>query len=158
MTVGIFLVERLAQITATADPDLGKLTIFWCLAIILVTSARIVARGVARRGLAYVQNTIVVGAGDVGQLVARKLLHHKEYGLNVVGFVDTSPRDRSSEVEHVRVLGEVSDLPELVRAYGIDRAVFAFSKDSHTELLPLVRVLRDMGVQVDLVPRLFEVI
>ncbi len=158
MTVGVFLVERLAQITATADPDLGKLTIFWVLAIVLVTSARIVARGLARRSLAYIQNTIVVGAGDVGQLVARKLLHHKEYGLNVVGFVDASPRGRSPEVDHLKVLGGLSELRELVRSYGIDRAVFAFSHDSHADLLPLVRALRDMGVQVDVVPRLFEVI
>ena len=158
MTVGVFVAERLAQITATADPNLGKLTIFWVFAILLVTFARIAARGLARRSLAYVQNTIVVGAGDVGQLVARKLLHHKEYGLNVVGFVDANPRGRRPDVEHVKVLGGLSDLRELVRLYAVDRVVFAFSNDSHAELLPLVRALRDMGVQVDVVPRLFEVI
>lgn len=158
ITVGVFLVERLAQLTATADPDLGKLTVFWALAIVLVTCARIAARGLARRSLAYVQNTIVVGAGDVGQLVARKLLHHKEYGLNVVGFVDANPRARRPDVEHLKVLGGLSDLRELVRIYAVDRVVFAFSNDAHADLLPLVRALRDMGVQVDLVPRLFEVI
>jgi saccharopine dehydrogenase-like NADP-dependent oxidoreductase len=31
---------------------------------------------------------VVVGAGDIGQLVARKLLQHPEYGINLVGFVD----------------------------------------------------------------------
>jgi exopolysaccharide biosynthesis polyprenyl glycosylphosphotransferase len=158
VTVGVFLTERLAQLTATADPDLGKLTVFWALAIVLVTGARIAARGLARRSLAYVQNTIVVGAGDVGQLVARKLLHHKEYGLNVVGFVDGNPRARRPDVEHLKVLGGLSDLRELVRIYAVDRVVFAFSNDAHADMLPLVRALRDMGVQVDLVPRLFEVI
>jgi exopolysaccharide biosynthesis polyprenyl glycosylphosphotransferase len=158
MTVGVFVAERLAQVTAAADPDLTKLTVFWALAIVLVTCARIAARGLARRSLAYVQNTIVVGAGDVGQLVARKLIHHKEYGLNVVGFVDANPRGRRPDVEHVNVLGGLADLQNLVRSYAVDRVVFAFSNDSHTDLLPLVRALRDMGVQVDLVPRLFEVI
>ena len=158
MTVGVFLVERLAQLTATADPDLGKLTVFWAFAIVLVTCGRIAARGLARRSLAYVQNTIVVGAGDVGQLVARKLLHHKEYGLNVVGFVDAKPRERRADVQHLNVLGGLADLRELVRVYGVERVVFAFSNDAHAELLPLVRALRDMGVQVDVVPRLFEVI
>jgi exopolysaccharide biosynthesis polyprenyl glycosylphosphotransferase len=158
MTVGVFLAERFAQVTAAADPDLTKLTIFWGLAIVLVSCARIAARGLARRSLAYVQNTVVVGAGDVGQLVARKLLHHKEYGLNVVGFVDANPRGQRSDVEQVKVLGGLADLRNLVRIYAVDRVVFAFSNDSHAELLPLVRSLRDMGVQVDVVPRLFEVI
>ena len=139
MTVGVFVAERLAQITAAANPDLGKLTIFWVFAILLVTCARIAARGLARRSLAYVQNTIVVGAGDVGQLVARKLIHHKEYGLNVVGFVDANPRGRRPDVEHVNVLGGLADLQNLVRSYAVDRVVFAFSHDSHTDLLPLVR-------------------
>ena len=40
---------------------------------------------------AIVQNTMIVGAGEVGQLVARKLLEHPEYGINVVGFVDREP-------------------------------------------------------------------
>jgi exopolysaccharide biosynthesis polyprenyl glycosylphosphotransferase len=158
MTVGVFVAERLAQITVVADPDLGKLTIFWVFAILLVTCARIAARGLARRSLAYVQNTIVVGAGDVGQLIARKLNHHAEYGLNVVGFVDANPRGRRPDVEHMGVLGGLADLRHLVRIYAVDRVVVAFSNDSHADLLPLVRSLRDMGVQVDVVPRLFEVI
>ena len=49
-------------------------------------------RASARRRVAYVQNTIIVGAGDVGQLVARKLRQHPEYGLNLVGFVDDAPK------------------------------------------------------------------
>ena len=50
-----------------------------------------VARALCRRSSSYFQNTIIVGAGDVGQLVARKLLQHPEYGINLVGFVDTQP-------------------------------------------------------------------
>jgi hypothetical protein len=35
-----------------------------------------------------------VGAGDVGQLAARKLQHHPEYGLRLEGLVDDRPRSR----------------------------------------------------------------
>ncbi len=44
-----------------------------------------------RRTDAYVQNTLIVGAGHVGQRVARKLLQHPEYGVNIIGFVDDQP-------------------------------------------------------------------
>ncbi len=37
------------------------------------------------------QNTVIVGAGDVGQLIARKLQQHPEYAIRLVGFVDDSP-------------------------------------------------------------------
>ena len=63
--------------------------------IYFITAGRALARGLARRHLAYVQNTIIVGAGDVGQLVAKKLRQHPEYGLNLVGFVDGHIREGS---------------------------------------------------------------
>ena len=54
--------------------------------------------------------------------------------------------------------GDLEELPRLVQAHDVDRVIFAFTDDSHVELLPLIRQLREAGVQVDLVPRLFEVI
>ena len=52
----------------------------------------------SRRTLAYVQNAVIVGAGDIGQLVARKLLQHPEYGINLVGFVDSEPKERQADL------------------------------------------------------------
>ncbi len=58
----------------------------------MVPIARMVARELCRRSPAYEQNTVIVGAGDIGQLIGRKLIKHPEYGANVVGFVDRAPR------------------------------------------------------------------
>ncbi|HYP48641.1 MAG TPA: exopolysaccharide biosynthesis polyprenyl glycosylphosphotransferase, partial [Thermoleophilaceae bacterium] len=103
--------------------------------------------------------TIIVGAGEVGQLMARKVLHHPEYGLNLVGFVDADPRDRPSHLEHLPVRRSgLQALQRLVSDHDVDRVIFAFSGDPHEELLHVIRQVREAGVQVDLVPRLFEVI
>ena len=53
-----------------------RLVAFWGLSVLIVTGGRAVARATVRRSVAYLQNTIIVGAGDVGQLTARKLLAH----------------------------------------------------------------------------------
>jgi exopolysaccharide biosynthesis polyprenyl glycosylphosphotransferase len=157
-TVGVFLMTRLPALAGSVDPDLAKFTAFWALGIVVVTAAREAARAVGRHDADYLQNTVIVGAGDVGQLVARKVLHHPEYGLNLVGFVDDSPLERRSFLEHLPVQGDLGELPRLVRDNDVDRVIFAFSGNPHNELLALIRQLRDVGVQVDLVPRLFEVI
>jgi exopolysaccharide biosynthesis polyprenyl glycosylphosphotransferase len=158
VTVGVFLMTRLPALGGGADPDLTKFTAFWVLAISAVTVARVVARTVGRHDPSYRQNTLIVGAGQVGQLMARKLLHHPEYGLNLVGFVDAHPLRRPAHLGHLPVRGELEDLPRLVADGDVDRVIFAFSGNPHDELLPLIRQLREAGVQVDLVPRLFEVI
>ena len=82
--------------TGLASPQLERLVVFWLLAILLVTTRRAVARTVAV-ARAATRGTVMVGAGDVGQLVARKLLQHPEYGLDLVGFVDADPLERRVE-------------------------------------------------------------
>jgi exopolysaccharide biosynthesis polyprenyl glycosylphosphotransferase len=129
--------------------------VFGALALPSLVLARACARAVMRRRLIYVQNAVIVGAGMTGQLVASKLIHGCS-GINVVGFVDTRPTPLSRELVGARFLGDIESLPTIVRLLDIDRVIVAFSSDSDAELLALVRRLDDVGVQVDIVPRLFD--
>jgi lipopolysaccharide/colanic/teichoic acid biosynthesis glycosyltransferase len=45
-----------------------------------------------------------------------------------------------------------------VRIFDIERVVIAFSAQSQDETLKLIRSLRDFDVQIDIVPRLFEIV
>jgi exopolysaccharide biosynthesis polyprenyl glycosylphosphotransferase len=139
-----------------AHPSAQKLVIFWAFAIAFVCVGRAGARTLARRNAAYVQNTVIVGAGEVGQLFARKLLIHPEYGMNLVGFVDAEPKERREGLEHLALLGDTERLPAIIRFLDVERVIVAFSNDSHEETLESLRSLKDLDVQIDIVPRLFE--
>jgi exopolysaccharide biosynthesis polyprenyl glycosylphosphotransferase len=134
--------------------------VVWLLAAPLLSATRSVVQTRWSRSAARSQRTIIVGAGEVGRLLARKIQAHPEAGIRLVGFVDAQPR--TAEVaplkELVPVLGDPSSLVELVDSYAIERVIIAFSIDRHDRLLEVIRNLVDMGVNVDLVPRLFEVI
>jgi exopolysaccharide biosynthesis polyprenyl glycosylphosphotransferase len=158
VTVGSWLLFAFAAVTHRVEPSFSRLLGFWLFAIIAITAGRAIARGIARRHLAYVQNTIIVGAGDVGQLVAKKLRQHPEYGLNLVGFVDDQPKTRGDGLTDVAILGGLDHLPQMVRILDVERVIVAFSNDSHEEMLDLIRSLKDLDIQIDLVPRFFEVI
>src|SRR5436190_18975140 len=145
-------------LTHVAHPTAGKLATFWAAAIVLVSCGRALARAHCRRHVSYQQNTIVVGAGDVGQLIGKKILKHPEYGLNLVGFVDDSPKERREDLEHLTLLGPLDRLPALVRMLDIERVVLSFSNDPHERTLELVRSLKDLDIQIDVVPRLFELV
>jgi exopolysaccharide biosynthesis polyprenyl glycosylphosphotransferase len=158
VTITSWLIFAIAHVTRIADPGLGKLFVFWAIAITAVPVFRAAGRAYCRRQIEYLQNTIIVGAGDVGQSLAWKLLKHPEYGLNLVGFVDSSPREPREGLEHLTILGEPDELPYLVDLLDIERVIFAFTLDSHDELLGLIRTLNDLDIRVDIVPRLFEVL
>jgi exopolysaccharide biosynthesis polyprenyl glycosylphosphotransferase len=157
-TLGAWLFLAGTWATDARQVDFGRLLVFWVLAVALVTGARVGARAVCRRRLTYMQNTVVVGAGDVGQLVARKLLQHPEYGINLLGFVDGDPRPLGRHVVDVPVLGGIDELPALVRVLDVERVIVAFTRDSRERMVDLVRTLQDLDVQIDVVPRFFEVV
>jgi exopolysaccharide biosynthesis polyprenyl glycosylphosphotransferase len=158
LTVGAWIFFALAYVLDFANPSFPKLALFWLLAITIVPIGRTVARSLCRHRDAYLQNTVIVGAGRVGQQVGRKLLQHPEYGVNVVGFVDEHPRERGDQLSDLTVLGSTAQLPQLVGALDIERVIVAFSKAPHSETLELIRDLNQREVQVDVVPRLFEVL
>lgn len=158
ITIGAWILYAGAWLTGLWTPELAELVFFWGAGIGLVTAGRATARAVCRHSISYLQNTIIVGAGDVGQLVARKLLKHPEYGINLVGFVDASPKAPRQDLEHLTLLGSPEDIGEIVSAYDVERVVIAFSNESHEELLHLIRSLKGLPVQIDIVPRLFEIV
>ena len=158
VTIGAWLLFVAVRATGIANPDLAKLTTFWGLCILLVVSARAIARTACRRTLAYLQNAVIVGSDRVGQLVARKILRHPEYGINVVGFVDADPAELPADLGHVRVLGPPEQLVDLVRLLDVERVILALPEQSNQESVEIVRALKGCHVQVDIVPRVFELV
>ncbi len=158
LTLGTWLAYAGVAVTGLGNPQLGKFFVFWASAVALVTGGRAIARAVCRRMPAYLQNTLIVGAGDVGQDVARKIIQHPEFGLRVVGFVDSGPRPRVPTLEDLPILGSLEHVPGLVRALEVERVIIAFGADPHERMLALIRDLKDQPVQVDVVPRFFEMI
>jgi exopolysaccharide biosynthesis polyprenyl glycosylphosphotransferase len=154
-TWGLFVATRLAGF---AQPHLWRLIAFWALAIGLIALTRCLGRVYCRRRITYLQNVIIVGAGEVGQFIAKKLLQHTEYGVNLLGFVDAEPRSLRPELAGLRVLGWSEDLPALVRLFDVERVIFAFSREPEPSMRELVRAMKQLDVQVDIVPRLFEAV
>ncbi len=158
VTTGVWSALAVVYAVHLSDRTMGRLFVFWGLALLLVTLGRSAARSVSHRSLTFLQNTLIIGAGEVGQLVARKILHHPEYGMNLVGFVDGEPRQRRPGVEHLAHLGPPERLPEIMRLFDIERVIIAFSNERHHETLSLIRSLNKHNVHIDIVPRLFEVV
>jgi exopolysaccharide biosynthesis polyprenyl glycosylphosphotransferase len=158
VTFGTWVVFVGSWATKLARPELDRVTSFWLFALVFVLSGRTVARTVVRRMPGYRQTAIVIGAGHVGQLVARKIQHHPEYGIDLIGFVDDNPRERRADVVGAPVLGTLSDLSEVVSSTGVDRVIVAFSEEPDESTMSMVRALRDNEVLVDVVPRLYELV
>lgn len=158
VTVGTWLFFVAAHASGLANLHLDKLLAFWMLAVILVTVGRIASRAFVRGLRGGYERTVIVGAGYVGQLIAEKLAHHPEYGIELVGFVDLAPRGLPDHLAHLRTLGSPESLYAIAFEHDVQRVLVAYSLTPDDELLPVLRRLRRRGLRIDIVPRFFELI
>ncbi|MEA2495032.1 MAG: hypothetical protein QOJ29_2943 [Thermoleophilaceae bacterium] len=134
----------------------------WVFGMLYVSGGRLVL-GLSQRharveGLIG-KRTLIVGAGRIGAQVERRLDEQPELGLRPVGYVDAHPpSDDQVAGRHVPVLGGPDDLDRIVRTTGAEHVVLAFlsSRGSDAKLVPIVRLCDELGLEVSLVPRLFE--
>ena len=101
--------------------------------------------------------TLIVGAGKVGHLVARRLMDRPEFGLQPVGFLDNDPLEIEGRTTALPVLGASWDLERILEENDVEHVIFTFSTAPHAVMLNMVRRCRELGVSASLVPRLFEV-
>lgn len=115
---------------------------------------RAAARVSLHRSPALRQRTLILGSGEVALQLVQRLKRHQELGLEPVGYID----DDVHEPGRLGIprLGTLDTLADLITFGRVDRVMIAFTRASHEELLHAIRVCRDAGVTVDVVPRLFE--
>ena len=131
----------------------------WAVAMVTVGGARVGLLGVQR--VARIRGhdgapTLIVGAGHVGMRLARRLEANPEYGLTPVGFLDADPLPGGGEVPGIPVLGSPDELDWVAQLTGAEHVVIAFSSEPDERLVDLVRRCEALGLEVSLVPRLFE--
>jgi len=93
----------------------------------------------------------------MAQEIARKLLKHPEYGIELLGFVDSSIGPRQPLVGGRSIVGDLCDLPELIDRLDVGRVIIAFPAHDRDEVLDAARSLNELDVQVDIVPRFYDI-
>jgi exopolysaccharide biosynthesis polyprenyl glycosylphosphotransferase len=127
-----------------------------CIALVVgrIGCTRVILRQ-RRRGTRGAR-TVIIGAGLVGRLTARRLLMHPEFGLRPVGFLDKEPMEVNGQSMPVPVLGASWDIESTVREHQIDCVVLTFSNAPHDVFLRVLDECERLGVRSLVVPRLFE--
>ena len=151
-----------AVLVAGWNPHAGPLIVeTWGLALILAAGARFSLvllqrhrRVTGRAG----RPVLIVGAGLVGAHIARRLRERPEYGLDPVGFIDPDPVPTLGLGDQLPpVVGMPDEIEEIVRATAAKHVIVSFTRDVDRKLVSLVRCCQSLGVEVSLVPRLFDV-
>jgi exopolysaccharide biosynthesis polyprenyl glycosylphosphotransferase len=164
---GVVVVTSLAAMAVltlreliSETPDLAAQIVRpWAFATVYLAAGRVAlhwSQTQARRHGEGLSPTLIVGAGRIGRLTARRLLEQPELGLRPIGFLDKEPLDAQDGGPVLPVLGASWDLDRVVEEHGVQRVIVTFSTAPDDVLLRLFRRCEELGVSVAFVPRLFE--
>ncbi len=101
---------------------------------------------------------LIAGAGDLGRLVADRMLQHRELGYQVVGFVDDRAAGDHIGYRGLPLLGTLADVGEIAQRERVDHLYVALSLEEHAKLLDLIEITSRECIDVKVVPDLLQFI
>jgi Undecaprenyl-phosphate glucose phosphotransferase len=135
--------------------------IFLVINVVLTYASREVVRDVLERrwraGIGL-KRILIAGSGELGRLVADKILEHRELGYQIVGFVDDRPVGDHLGYRGLPLLGSVDDAAEIAAREAIDHLYVALPPEQHVRMLQLIESTSRECVDVKVVPDLLQVI
>ena len=146
------------------------LLIAWMLCIALVTTGRFAHSaviGILRQRIVARDRLLIVGTGSTGQHVLGTIARSPWLGYEIVGMLrhaDLQTKARREQAEEatsigdVPLLGDDSELAEVVTRHNIDEVIIALNGTPHEEVLALTQTLIEAPVNVKVYPDTFQLI
>ena len=101
---------------------------------------------------------LIAGSGELGRLVADKILEHRELGYQIIGFVDDRAGGDHLGYRGLPLLGTLSEASEISAREGIDHLYVALPPEQHVKMLELIDSTSREMLDVKVVPDLLQVI
>jgi exopolysaccharide biosynthesis polyprenyl glycosylphosphotransferase len=146
------------------DPSLSRGWLISTLVLAVVTTAidRFVVRRVVhalRRRQHLLVPTLIVGVNGEGAALASQILGDSASGARLIGFVDGQLPPGSQVTGALEVLGDLSQINDLIRRYRVGQLIVAATALTRTELLELFwKTSQDPSVDLFLSSGLFEIL
>ena len=168
VSIGMMMSVAVSALTfknSALEPDFSRVMIIyaWMLTIALVMAGRIVHRSLQARARNVGwgrDRVLLVGTGDVAQMILQKIQWSPWLAYEVVGLVAKNGNG-SHPPENILgapVLGTTDDLPRLIDERGIHEVIIALPEASHQETLGIIALCDRGSISVKVFPDVFQFI
>ncbi|MGM9988152.1 MAG: polysaccharide biosynthesis protein [Bacillaceae bacterium] len=103
-------------------------------------------------------NTLIIGAGSGGSMVARQLLQGEESDLEPVAFLDDSDSKQKLEMYNIPIAGKVKDINRVVDLYNIQHIIIAIPSLTKAELNKIYDLCRQTTIKTQIMPSLEDIV
>lgn len=127
----------------------------WMLTLIMIGGSRCLFRAFRELIISYRVGgkvTLIVGAGDTGEIVLKEIRNNPSAHLKVIGFVDDDLYKKNLKIHGVRVLGTTSDLPKIASKNNVQEIIIAIPTASDNVIARIGSICKKAGLNYGKVP------
>jgi Undecaprenyl-phosphate glucose phosphotransferase len=104
------------------------------------------------------RRVLIAGSGELGRLVADKIIEHRELGYQIVGFVDDRATGDHLGYRGLPLLGTIDHTADIAARESIDHLYVALPPEQHIRMIELLDITSRECIDVKVVPDLLQVI
>jgi len=116
-TVSSVLIVALTFLIGLRVASRTVFIIDWIIVMFLLASLRALPRLVSQTKTQVMpgrKNALIVGAGDLGEMLAREAMMYNHFDYDFAGFVDDDPAKHGLTIHGLKVIGACADIPVMV--------------------------------------------
>ena len=150
----------LSYLSATiAAPPHGVILMDFVLSVGVISAFRLFLRvartwsisGQMRPGMEG-RRVVIVGAGDIGEVLAKDLLQRGGSGLYPIFFIDDDPKKIGRSIHGLPVYGPIENLAKLAAHTRVNELVITFTEASPKRVKGIVELGRQIGATTQIIP------
>jgi FlaA1/EpsC-like NDP-sugar epimerase len=101
--------------------------------------------------------TLIIGAGNVGEMVLRDIKKQDYSDFYPIGFLDDDKTKIGTYIHNVKVLDNTENLEEIIKSYSVDAVIVAIPSLNHKKLKEIYTVAKKYGVNtIKIIPKIYN--
>lgn len=107
---------------------LGSLAVFDLALLLGIRGAIAIMLSYMRKRGYNLKAILIVGSGKIASDFVQEVKKHPRWGFNLLGIIDWDEERKGKDILGVPIIGNLNDLPDLVKSNCVDYVVYAVSK------------------------------
>lgn len=99
------------------------------------------------------KKTLLIGAGQAAQELARKVLEHPELEIDIVCALDDDLKKQNVKIiDNIRVVGQINKINETVNNYSIEQIIIAIPSMPPKKLREIIELCQSTKLEIKIIP------
>lgn len=103
------------------------------------------------------KNVLIIGAGDVGEMIVREMKNKRESAYSPIGFIDDDIQKKGSTIHGIPILGNSDMLPDIIKKYGPDEVLIT-SSDLRKTVRDIYEICKPHNILIKKLPGIKDII